>query len=86
MPTMRCVPAVRYELRTWADGYWHKVKTNLQTTTNQLDVPDMVVGQLYWLKQVNAGKEEMPFYIDTNGEQHFPQLPFLETLSKIKGL
>ena len=76
---------VRYELRAWSDGYWKKVKNNLLATADILDVPDMIPGQLYWLRQMNGGKEEMPFIVDEAGKQHFLQYSFLEKLMRIKG-
>lgn len=54
-------------------------------TADILDVPDMIPGQLYWLRQMNGGKEEMPFIVDEAGKQHFLQYSFLEKLIRIKG-
>lgn len=54
-------------------------------TADILDVPDMIPGQLYWLRQMNGGKEEMPFIVDETGKQYFLQDSFLGKLIRIKG-
>lgn len=77
-------PGLKYELREWADGYWRKVMGNMLAQTDHLEVENLIPGQLYWLRALQGGREEMPFYVDKEGRQHFPQLEILERLNKIK--
>lgn len=73
-----------YELFEWGDGYWRKVKKGIKHMGNRLEVEGLSTSKLYWLHQANEGKEEMPFVLDENGMQHFPQLPILKKLNQIK--
>lgn len=77
-------PGIRYELRAWADGYWRRIKSNILATADTLEIPDMVPGQLYWLRQMEGGNEEMPFVVNEAGQQQFLQLSFLKKLIDIK--
>lgn len=59
----------QYELLYWDNGEWKKIlsqqaKYNYITTS----VPP---GSLLWLRNLTGGREELPFYIDDNGQQKF---------------
>ncbi len=73
-----------YELREWADGYWKRTKKRIVATSSKLVIDGLTPGRLYWLHCLQDGNEEMPFCVDENGTQYFPQLHFLEKLQKIK--
>lgn len=77
-------PDVAYELKKWDDGFWRTIKRNLKTDSDIIRIDDLMDGELYWLRQMQGGKEEMPFVVDDFGNQHFPQLPFLQKLHDIK--
>lgn len=67
----------KYEIRMWADGYWKRIGTSLVATSDMLEVEGLMPGQLYWLRLKGEGKEELPFFIDEKGMQHFPHTAFL---------
>lgn len=73
-----------YELREWSDGFWRRIRTHLLPTDDTISVPNLKIGKYYWLHSLNGGAEELPFWIDEQGKQHFPHDPFLEKLYKIK--
>lgn len=59
----------QYELLYWDNGEWKKIlsqqaKYNYITTS----VPS---GSLLWIRNLTGGREELPFYIDDNGQQKF---------------
>ena len=74
----------KYEIREWADGFWKKTATNIVSSNGIIEADNLKPGQLYWLRLKGEGKEELPFFIDDKGTQHFPHLPFLEKNSFLK--
>lgn len=74
----------RYDLYTWSDGFWKRTHKNLETIGRYIIVNELIPNQLYWLHKKGEGKEELPFYLDDNGIQHFPHLQFLKKNEQIK--
>lgn len=61
-----------YELRLWSNGYWKKVATYVAEQSN-LTLTGLYEGQLYWLNNIHGKQESLPFIIDQEGQQFFPQ-------------
>lgn len=58
-----------YQLLHWTGGKWEKLEEQI-AQYNYLSY-QMVKGDLYWLRNLSKGKEELPFFIDKNGKQQF---------------
>lgn len=63
------VPGNLYELLYWNNGEWKKIES-LRADFNYIKA-EVPPGTLLWLRNLTAGKEELPFYINSSGEQHF---------------
>ena len=61
-----------YELLTWSNGFWKKVGLYV-AKQSKLKIPKLCEGQLYWLKKRNGQQESLPFILNKDGRQHFPQ-------------
>ena len=67
----------KYLLQSWKeDGWsmeWMKIAENDCFKQERLEV-----GRLYWLSNLTRGKEELPFYVNSQGEVIFPHQWILE--------
>lgn len=59
----------QYELLYWDNGEWKKILSQ-QAKCNYITV-GVPFGSLLWLRNLTKGKEELPFYVDDNGQQRF---------------
>lgn len=59
----------QYELFCWNNGEWKKILSQ-QAEANYITVR-IPSGSLLWLRNLTGGKEELPFYVDDNGQQRF---------------
>lgn len=59
----------QYELFCWNNGEWKKILSQ-QAEANYITVR-ILPGSLLWLRNLTGGKEELPFYVDDNGQQRF---------------
>lgn len=60
----------KYQLMMWNGKIWEEVQTQL-AKYNYLPIENMKIGKLYWLRNLTEGKEELPFYINNQGNQVF---------------
>ncbi|WET69020.1 hypothetical protein [Sphingobacterium sp.] len=59
-----------YMLYIYDHGKWIPIAKQA-AKFNYLRYENLSYNALYWLKNLSTGKEELPFTIDNNGEQHF---------------
>ncbi len=62
-----------YELLAWYNGYWKRIASNI-AEANRLQMPNLHENQLYWLRNRDKKQESMPFFINKDGLQIFPQI------------
>lgn len=62
-------PGQRYQLLYFRDGEWIEHET-LVPEYNYLDFDSVPAGTIYWLRNLDKGKEELPFFYE-NGKQIF---------------
>lgn len=62
-------PGQRYQLLYFKDGKWVEHET-LVSDYNYLDFDSVPAGTIYWLRNLDKGKEELPFFYE-NGKQIF---------------
>ena len=62
-------PGQRYRLLYFKDGKWIEHKT-LLSEYNFLDLDSVPAGTIYWLRNLDKGKEELPFFYE-KGKQIF---------------
>ena len=62
-------PSQRYQLLYFKDGSWieHAI---LVSRYNYLDIDSVPAGTVYWLRNLDKGNEELPFFYE-NGKQIF---------------
>lgn len=63
------VPGNQYELFYWKNGEWKKILSE-RAKYNYITV-SVPSGSLLWLRNLTGGKEELPFYVDSDGRQKF---------------
>ncbi len=61
-----------YELLAWQNGFWKRVASTI-AETNALQ-QNLYTGQLYWLKSKHKKQDSMPFIVNKDGIQFFPQV------------
>lgn len=59
----------QYELFCWNNGEWKKILSE-RARYNYITV-SVPSGSLLWLRNLTGGKEELPFYVDSDGLQKF---------------
>ncbi len=59
----------QYELFCWDNGEWKKILSE-RAKYNYIAV-SVPSGSLLWLRNLTGGKEELPFYVDSDGRQKF---------------
>lgn len=59
----------QYELFCWNNGEWKKILSE-RARYNYITV-SIPSGSLLWLRNLTGGKEELPFYVDSDGLQKF---------------
>lgn len=59
----------QYELFCWNNGEWKKILSE-RARYNYITV-SIPSGSLLWLRNLTGGKEELPFYVDSDGRQKF---------------
>jgi len=59
-----------YVLFAWRKNKWKHIET-LEADKNFIFNENLSDNELYWLKNLTKGKEELPFFIDKNGKQTF---------------
>ena len=59
----------QYELFCWDNGEWKKILSE-RAIYNHITV-SVPSGSLLWLRNLTEGKEELPFYVDSDGRQKF---------------
>lgn len=73
------VPGDTYRLSMWENGRWTPVFTR-KAQRHFLPAENMSPRKLYWLSNLSRGKEELPFFVNENGKQHFIHEELLEML------
>lgn len=71
--------ADEYQLMVWNGKIWEEVETII-ARQNYLPIKNMQIGKLYWLRNLTEGNEELPFYINEQGEQLFLHTDLLRRL------
>ena len=65
------VPGNRYILYEWQNDTWKQIENIREATEQFLFYPKLKTNTLYWLKNISAGREEVPFLLDETGRQQF---------------
>lgn len=66
-----------YVLYQWTDNGWIVICQGYANNDN-LPILLLKTNTLYWLSDLTEGTEELPFFINKNGEQYFPHSWLLE--------